>query len=397
MTAYKKNAFTGTVGPIMLALGLAVATGCAADDDGATSCGAKLIFGDLVITEVMANPSGKDDGQEWVEVYNPTAADIALKGVKLTMSRLDGSSSKTWKMPNLTVAAGAYVVFGNSETDGVPPFVTAAYGDSLSDMVNAGTIFTLKCNGTVVDQVTTGEATEAVAVQLSSLNMDASANDKAENWCAASTAHVSPEPTLWADFKGTPGKANRPCAVEGKCMVEGEARDLVLAKAGDLQINEVMFNPTGTETEREWIELLALADVDLNDLELGKAKDEVALPPAFTLTSADCLMVKKGDIIVLAREPGKDLNGGLPDGSTGYSSLSMTNTKGNGLWIGVGGQVVDMVTWNQDKNGYSYARDPATPGLWCLASDKDAYGWVTDKDGVAELYGTPGKANPTCN
>ena len=368
---------------------------CAANNDDVASCGAKLIFGDLVISEVMGNPGGVDSGQEWLEIYNATAGPVNLKGVKLSSSRLDGSSDKTWRMPDLIIPKDGYVVFGNADDAALPPFVNAGYKGSLSDMVSTGTKFSIKCNSTVVDEVETGATIEAVAWQLSSLNMDASANDKPENWCAASQDVTSPTPEIWQDFKGSPGKANRPCAVEGKCMDGGEARDLVNPKAGDLALNEVMFNPSGTETEQEWIELLAMADVDLNDLELGKVKDGLALPPAFTITSADCLKVKKGDIVVLAREAGKDLNGGLPEGSVAYDGLSMTNSNGNGVWIGVGG-VVDQVSWTTSKNGYSYARDPTQKDLWCDAADADHYGWVTDKDGNPELFGTPGEANPPC-
>ena len=374
-------------------LGLTVAAlttaSCGSEDDIAASCAAKLIGGDLVITEVMSNPSGADDGQEWVELHNPTSAPINLKGVKFTMSRLDDSSSKTWRMPDLTVAAGGYVVFGNADDADLLPFMNAGYGNFLSDMLNAGAKFTIKCNSTVVDEAQVGEAIEAVALQLSSLNLDASANDKADNWCPATQEVTSPDPDAWADFKGSPGKANRPCAVAGKCMEGGEARDLNKPKTGDLLLNEVMFDPDGTESEREWIEVMVKADVDLNDLELGKFKDGVALAPAYTITDADCLKVKKGDLVLLAREPGKHLNGGIPDGAIGYDSLSMTNSKGHGVWIGMG-PVLDAVSWSTSKNGHSFARDPAQADKWCAATDNEPYGWAED------LYGTPGKANPPC-
>ena len=48
--------------PIIAALLAMVASGCSTEDPIAASCGAKLIFGDLVISEVMAIPTGKDDG-----------------------------------------------------------------------------------------------------------------------------------------------------------------------------------------------------------------------------------------------------------------------------------------------------------------------------------------------
>ncbi len=379
---------------VPLAIGLAALalspTACGTTDEIPAACGAKLIFGDLVLSEVMGNPTGKDDGQEWFELHNATSGDVDLKGVKITLSRLDGSSDKTWKMPSLVVAAGGYVVVGNADNATRPPFMDVGYGNKLSDMVNAGAKFVIKCNTKVVDEAEVGEAKEGVAWQLSELTMDASANDKAENWCPASVLTPSPTPTIWADLKGTPGKANRPCAVPGKCMVDGEARDLRTPKAGQLLLNEVMFDPDENESDREWIEVRATADVDLNDLHMGKVKDDVPLAPAFTVTSADCLVLAKGEIALFARETGKHLNGGLPDtGVTDYDDLSMTNGKGNGVWVGAPGVFLDKVSWKSSKNGYSLARDPAKSNTWCVATDKEPYGW-------AGMFGTPGKANPPC-
>ncbi len=43
--------------------------------------------GPIVITEIMVNPHGTDEGQEWVEIYNPTNAAVSLVGWHLETGR----------------------------------------------------------------------------------------------------------------------------------------------------------------------------------------------------------------------------------------------------------------------------------------------------------------------
>ncbi|MCO4764535.1 MAG: lamin tail domain-containing protein, partial [Myxococcales bacterium] len=264
---------------------VAMMTACGSDGDEELSCQSGLIFGDLVITELLANPKGADREHEWIEIYNATSNPVDLKGVRLMRARADGSGSKTYKLPSLIIEAGDWIVLGNRDNDEttLPAFVDHGYGKKLGDMGNsvpktepgepaalgAGKL-SLKCNSTVVDEVIFGAAKDGVSWQLSSLKNDATANDSAANWCLSTAEHTSADTTKYEDFKGTPGAANRPCSVAGKCLDNGEPRLPKTPQKGEVLINEVMFNPIGSETSQEWIELVAKADVDLNGLEFGK-------------------------------------------------------------------------------------------------------------------------------
>jgi len=77
-----------------------------------------LIAGDLVITEVMANPAAVSDAAgEWFEVLNTTGSDIDLDGLVLSD---DGTNLHTIT-GTLIISPGAYLVLGNngdSETNG---------------------------------------------------------------------------------------------------------------------------------------------------------------------------------------------------------------------------------------------------------------------------------------
>lgn len=57
------------------------AGGCA----GGPSClgAATLLPGDLVLSEVLYDPSGADDGFEWVELYNASGEEVCLEGLSL--------------------------------------------------------------------------------------------------------------------------------------------------------------------------------------------------------------------------------------------------------------------------------------------------------------------------
>ena len=65
--------------------------------------------GDLLITEVSANPKGADAGLEWVEVFGAADEDVTLAGLELVNERADGSA-RTFPLGCEVVAAGAYIV-----------------------------------------------------------------------------------------------------------------------------------------------------------------------------------------------------------------------------------------------------------------------------------------------
>ncbi|HUS65275.1 MAG TPA: hypothetical protein VMZ28_12060 [Kofleriaceae bacterium] len=68
--------------------------------------------GELVVTEL----SGSDADPPWVELYNASGATIDLTGMRLTLTKLDGSKTETFVVDEGApeVAAGAYVVVESS-------------------------------------------------------------------------------------------------------------------------------------------------------------------------------------------------------------------------------------------------------------------------------------------
>ena len=66
---------------------------------------------ELEISEIMRNPAVVGDSVgEWIEIHNPTAADVDLDGWAID----DGASDLHTIRDSLVVAAGGYVVIGRS-------------------------------------------------------------------------------------------------------------------------------------------------------------------------------------------------------------------------------------------------------------------------------------------
>jgi hypothetical protein len=81
----------------------------------APAAAAALPTGGVWISEVMYNPSGGDNGREWVELYNSTGADIDLAGYSLGW----GGADYTTGVLQLSgiLAAGGYFVVGGPTSD----------------------------------------------------------------------------------------------------------------------------------------------------------------------------------------------------------------------------------------------------------------------------------------
>ncbi|HLP84922.1 MAG TPA: lamin tail domain-containing protein, partial [Phycisphaerales bacterium] len=68
------------------------------------ACGQEA--GPIVITEIMYNPAGVDEGQEWVEIYNPTSGPVSI-----SRWRLQDDDGQTDRFPTgATLAPGAVAV-----------------------------------------------------------------------------------------------------------------------------------------------------------------------------------------------------------------------------------------------------------------------------------------------
>lgn len=151
--------------------------------------------GQLVISEVLANPTGASDAtREWFELANVGAAAFDLNA--LTVGRIDAAGAPITSARCLPVAAHGLAVLARTVDASVPRVdATFAFGlvDTHGDIQIAGP-------AGVLDRVRWTSVTSGVSAQVDPAFLTPDGNDDPAHWCAATTAY--------GDDLGTPGAIN---------------------------------------------------------------------------------------------------------------------------------------------------------------------------------------------
>ncbi|MCB9616242.1 MAG: lamin tail domain-containing protein [Sandaracinus sp.] len=167
--------------------------------------------GDLVISEIMQNPTATADGQgEYVEFYNASGNTLDLNGLVL---RDDGADSHTIDAGGpLLVAPGAYIVLGINAmmaTNGGVPVAyqyasfTLANGDDEVVLATAGGTEIVRA---AYDGGPMWPDPAGASMQLNPTMLTSAASNMAAAWCTSTVAISGTNPDL-----GTPGAANSVC------------------------------------------------------------------------------------------------------------------------------------------------------------------------------------------
>ncbi len=161
-------------------------------------------LGDIIITEIMQNPTAVDDTVgEWFEVYNTTGAPIDLQDWTISDLGADSHTITT----SVVVPANGYAVLGVNADSGTNGSVTVDYEYSGITLSNSDDEIILTCGMNVIDQVNYDGGPNfpdpaGASMALSTTAMDSVANDNGANWGTSIT-----EITAGGD-SGTPGSAN---------------------------------------------------------------------------------------------------------------------------------------------------------------------------------------------
>lgn len=174
--------------------------------------------GDIVITEIMQNPTGiSDDYGEWFEVYNTTSAPIDLNGWTIR-DQPSANQNLTIINTSVIVPAGGYITLGRGGvTDPNDPQynggVTHAYVYDFSFlMANGADEVILEVGGVIIDEVYYDGGPNfpdpngaSMTLDINSLN--STANDLGSNWCEGTSVYDATN-----NNAGTPAMVNDACA-----------------------------------------------------------------------------------------------------------------------------------------------------------------------------------------
>lgn len=159
--------------------------------------------GDIIINEIMQNPSAVPDSKgEWFELYNTTTNNLDINGCEIADAGGDSHAITS----SVIVPAGGFAVLAKNADSGQNGGLTADYEYDSFILSNTTDEVILTCNSTEIDRVeydngaTFPDPTGASMI-LADPFLD---NNVGANWCESSS------PFGAGDF-GTPGAQNDSC------------------------------------------------------------------------------------------------------------------------------------------------------------------------------------------
>ncbi|MBW2701584.1 MAG: proprotein convertase P-domain-containing protein [Deltaproteobacteria bacterium] len=172
--------------------------------------------GDLLISEIMANPAAVTDDQgEWFELTNLSVDSLNLRDLVFT----DAAANTFTVQDDILVLAGDPVVLAINADIGTNGGIVAAYDypGSLALNNTGGDTLTMTRDGDLVDEVIFPDPISGASYSLDPDHYDVFSNDEFGYWCTSTTAIGS------GDF-GTPNDLNELCSTStytiGWCRVQ---------------------------------------------------------------------------------------------------------------------------------------------------------------------------------
>lgn len=297
--------------------------------------------GDLVITELMIDLEGDDDGLEWFEIENVSDEELTLDALNLVDEA--GNDGVRTATQGMTLLPGERMVFAERE----PPQVSdgaqvVLYGDGLG-FDNEDGALSLAYGNTMLDTVEWSRedgwpVAKGRAMALSENRRTAVDNDYMEAWCASDV---------------TPGGPNADCGIAAQ-PVPG------------LVITEVMPRP---EDGPEWVEIRNTSDESIRLHGLAIQIDDAS----FTIQHGG-LELPAGGVLVVSSD---DME--LPPAALSYVVGDLGLGGRSSIELRFEDELFDAVRYDNKAgwlvaNGRSMTLDPSrrdtaandSPLHWCL-------------------------------
>ncbi|MFP6685594.1 MAG: lamin tail domain-containing protein [Polyangiaceae bacterium] len=182
---------------------------------GGAGGGSTIAVGDLVITELMNNPSAVTDANgEWFEIYNPGMMTVNMKGLVIRhQDPMKDPTAISSIASDVFVSAKSYVVLGlngNTATNGgVTVHYVYASAVNLNNTADYLAIETTDTPPLIIDATTydqlSGLDPKGKSRNLNPLFLTAMDNNDDTHFCEATSVIVG------STDLGTPGAPNDPC------------------------------------------------------------------------------------------------------------------------------------------------------------------------------------------
>lgn len=342
--------------------------------------------GDVIITEVMADPTGTDTTTEWFELY--ARAPVDLNDLTISTST---SSGRLTSSACLYVQPGEYVLLARSADSFVngdlPPPRIVYSAPSFANGVNQRIALTRGDAG--IDEIALGPSQSGRSWSLDPTLLDPAGNDDPASFCPGSQKWLADG---GGDF-GSPGQPNPACVAPGSCfdtttMMNRAARP---PPDGDLVITEWMSDPGAVGAANgEYFEFLAKSAFDLNGVSF---RIGLTGTPRLIATSVNCLPATPNQYFLIGRNNNTAQNGNLPP-LVATTTTALTSTSVVTLFNPDGG-VADTVTTTGGAAGVSQQVNPN----FLTPADNDTNSCLTPVGtiyGTSGNRGTPGLANVSC-
>ena len=149
-------------------------------------------FGDVVINEIMINPSGSDSDREWIELWNTTDLWLSLQNYRLKDNGVDDVELTPTSANSLIVPPGGYILicsndnyWSNGGVNCNAIFLSQCFGGGYCLSNGEDEVILATANGLVIDQI---NYQEGFSIEGESMGLDPDKatpqeNDSNSNWC----------------------------------------------------------------------------------------------------------------------------------------------------------------------------------------------------------------------
>lgn len=274
----------------------------------------------LIINEVLPNPSGADTGQEYIEIVNVGSARVDLAGWKLgDLASEDRHVFETrYIEPN-----EALVIFDRGDHSATPNAINSS-SQTLSLNNTGDSIFLRDPRGKIMDQFDYGNSSEGV-----------SWNRESDGARSAIVQHTE---VMNAAGGNSPG-----LRVNGGLFAASLERRVI--------INELLPNPSGTDTGEEFIEIVNVGTEPVS-LDGWSVRDATAERHVFP---PDAMLPPGGVFVLYDSGDHSNLSSAITS-TTG--SLSLNNSGDLIELLEADGTTHDAVQYSSSRDGVSLNRSP---------------------------------------